>query len=513
MSLRRLSLLLVPTCATWLGCAEPEPTVRAELPAENPECPASSAVLVKADTRFHSGARVTAVPQDLSGRDLELLILQGSGFERRAPVAVSGGSVCFRDVPEGADYYLRSDTTYYLGHTRRFDLSVNRNGRPDTVISQALQTPVRLDLTGLQPWRAHETSAEGSLLEVVSGEVAWTAGLTFPAAQPAAGSTQMQGMEAQAWSLDGRLPVLEGEKGDRLYVNQLDLVEDGTLPSGAPLKYRTVVGSLHAPAGSFTPDGDPALGLSGELKAVRQASFSPQWPLSAFTRWGPEVNPDAQAGEARFDVMPATFSLTAGRVGHQGGLFTLEVPGGEDGDIARRFTYGNPYPGSWGMVGSASYTFVSPTPVVVGKRIHRPSGSMLVMDRLSSLTAHAIVPGITPPRLLRIDGMDAATVRTVASTQPVVSWRSPFEGVPGSYQVEFIKLGAEATDSPTVSFFVTSDRQQVSPPPGALEAGSTYYVRVTADGSSFTPWQAPGATAGVLPLYKAATFSAAFTTP
>ncbi|RKH49129.1 hypothetical protein D7V93_32325 [Corallococcus llansteffanensis] len=505
--------MLVPTCATWLGCAEPEPTVSLGLPAENPECPASSAVLVKADTRFHSGARVTAVPQDLSGRDLELLILRGSGFERRAGVAVSGGSVCFRDVPEGADYYLRSDTTYYLGHTRRFDLSVNRNGRPDTVTSAATQTPVRLNLTGLQPWRADAPSGEGSRLQLVSGEVAWTADLAFPTAWPVAGATQTQGMEARASSLDGRLPVLEGSKGDRLYVHQLDIVEDGKLPSGAPLKYRTVVGSLQAPAGSFTPEGDPALVLSGELKAVRQASFAPEWPLSGFTRWRAEVNPNAEAHQARFDVLPVTFGLTSGRVGCQGELFTLEVPGGEDGDIARRFTYGNPYPGNWGMVGSASYTFVASTPVVVGNRTHRPSGTVLVMNRLSTLTSETLVPGITPPRLLRIDGTDAATVRTVTSTQPVVSWREPFEGVVGSYQVEFIKLEADATDSPTVSFYVTSDRLQVSPPPGVLEAGSTYYVRVTADGSPFTPWQAPGTTADVLPIYKAATFSAAFTTP
>ena len=513
MSLRRLSLLLLPTCAMGLGCSEPEPTVSFELPAENPECPASSAVLVKADTRFHSGASVTAIPQDLSGRDLELLLLKGSGFERRAAVPVSGGSVCFRDVPEGADYYLRSDTTYYLGQTRRFNLSVNRTGRPDTVTSASTQTPVRLDLTGLQPWRADAPPGEGSRLQVVSGEVPLMASLSFPKPPPVAGATQAQGLEARASSRDGALPVLEGDKGDRLYVHQLDLVEDGTLPGGAPLKYRTVVRSLHAPARSFTPDGDSALVLSGELQTVRQASFSPQWALSEFTRWRAAVNPDAEARVGRFDVLPVSFGVSAGRVGDQGELFTLLVPGGEDGDIARRFTYGNPYPGTWGMVGSASYTFVASTPVVVGDQTYRPSGTVLVMNRLSTLTSEAIVPGITPPRLLRIDGADAATVRAVTSTQPVVSWRDPFAGMVGSYQVEFIKLGAEATDSPTVSFYVTSDRLQVRPPPGALEAGSTYYVRVTADSSPFTPWQAPDVTADILPIFKAATFSAAFTTP
>lgn len=513
MSLRRLSLLLVPTCATWLGCSGPEPTPIIEAPGENAECPASSAVLVKADTRFHLGARVTTVPQDLSGRDLELLLLQGAGFERRTGSKVSGGSLCFRDVPAAAEYYLRSGTTYYLSHERRFSLSTNRHGRADTATAAVTGTPVRLELTGLQPWQATAPSGEGSRLQVVSGQVDLAAELHFPTAPPAAGVTQARGMDAWATSLGGGLPILDAEKGDRLYVHQLDLREDGKLPGGAPLKYRTVVGSLQAPAGPFAPDGDTALALSGELTAVPTLSFSPEWVLSAFTRWRAHANPEAVSHLGRFDVLPVTFGMQSGRVGHQGELFTLEVPGSEDGDIARRFTYGDPYAGSWELVGSASHTFLASTPVVVGNRTHRPSGTVLVMDRLSTLTAAPIVPGISPPRLLRIDGTDAATVRTVASTRPVVSWRSPQEGLPRSYQVEFIKLLAEGSDSPTVSFHVTSDREELLLPPDVLEARSTYYVRVTADGSGFTPWQAPHTTSNLLPISKAATFSAAFTTP
>ncbi|RYZ40809.1 MAG: hypothetical protein EOO71_14540 [Myxococcaceae bacterium] len=515
MSLRRLSLLLIPTCAVGLGCSEPESLERRVPSVEDPECPASTSVFVTADTRFHSGAQVTAIPQDLSGRDLELLILRGNDYDRRSGRVVSKG-LCFGDVGQDAEFYVRSGTAYYRSHARRFDLSVNRHGRPDAVASAVTETPARLDLTGLQPWQASASPSEpGSQLQVVSGEVEWVARLDFPTARPGAGVTLTQGAEARASSQWGALPVLDAAKGDRLYVNQLNEVPSGTLPSGAPLKYRTVVGSLHAPAASFTPNGDTALALSGALTEVEQASFTPEWILSAFTAHRAEAHPDAVIAQGRFDVLPVTYGLRAGRVGRQGELFTLEVPGDETGELTRRFTYGNPYPASWGIMGSASYTFLAPTSVVVGGQSWRPNASIVVMDRLSRMTADdPVVPGVSPPRLVRIDGAEAATVRSVSSTRPVVSWQSPQEGLPRAYQVEFIPLTADAATAPTVEFHVPSDTLSLTPPPGVLAAGATYYVRVTANGSPFfVPWQAPYTSADLLPIRTAGTFSAVFTTP
>ncbi|MCY1046372.1 hypothetical protein OV208_34020 [Corallococcus sp. bb12-1] len=169
--MRRLSLLRVPTCALGLGCAEPESFEQLRPPVEDPGCPASTSVLVTADTRFHTGARVTAVPQDLSGRDLELLIFRGNDYDRRSGRVVSKG-LCFSDVGQGAEFYVRSGTAYYRSHARRFDLSINRHGRQDAVASAITETPARLDLTGLQPWQANTSPSEpGSQLQVVSGEV------------------------------------------------------------------------------------------------------------------------------------------------------------------------------------------------------------------------------------------------------------------------------------------------------------------------------------------------------
>ncbi|NRD56859.1 hypothetical protein [Corallococcus exiguus] len=127
MPLRRLSLLLVPTCAAWLGCGEAAPSSEEVNPPEIaldpregtavianedmlPGCgepdagtgpvDAGTSVLVTADTRFHSSAGVTVVPQNLAGRDLEILVPNGVDFDRYTgtPVAGACASTTFRTV-------------------------------------------------------------------------------------------------------------------------------------------------------------------------------------------------------------------------------------------------------------------------------------------------------------------------------------------------------------------------------------------------------------------------------
>lgn len=540
MSLRRLSLLLVPTCAAWLGCGEAAPPSE-ELnppgfaldPREGtavianedmlPGCgepdagsgpvDAGTSVLVTADTRFHSSAGVTVVPQDLSGSDLEILIPRGVEFDRYPGTPVAGG-MRFDNVPDG-EYFLRSNRNYYLTRERHFDLGVNRIGRPDAVYLPLSASPASVELFNLEPWQQYTSTSEpGTTLQLISADVNVYGPLSY-SMEPAVGDTSYVDPDAFAFfnTISGA-PVLDASKGDRLYVNQLNSVQAGTLPSGGPLSYSTVVRSAHLPSFSFTPDDITPLVLAATLQPVTQTPFSLEWRLNEFSRWRSDVNPTGTLNYPSFSVVPVPFGYQHGWVGYQGEMLDMWLPRGEDGVIASRLAYGNPYPSSWGAVGTAIYSFRSAAPVVMGSRVHYPSGNLYVSDRLDHLIAGPIQPSISPPRELRIDGVDAYASRVVGTNQPVISWRSPVLGTPRNYMVSVIQLVDSYSANPTWRFYVPADRTQVRLPPNLLLPGTTYYVRVTADGSpNHEPSRAPHITGELLPIATADTVSAAFTTP
>ncbi|GMU00593.1 hypothetical protein KH5H1_47130 [Corallococcus caeni] len=532
-------MLLVPACAAWLGCGEAPPSEEVNPPeiAMDPRegtavissdeflpgcgetdggtgpVDAGTSVLVTADTRFHSSAGVTVVPQDLSGRDVEILIPNGIDFERRTGTPVAGG-LRFDNVPDG-EYFLRSNRFYYLTRERHFDLGVNRIGRPDAVYTSLNETPVSAELFNLEPWQQWASTAEqGSVVQVTSADVdAYNA--FSPSVEIPVGATSIFDPDAYAFSSNGYgLAVLDQAKGDRLYVNQLNSVAVGTLPSGGTLAYQTVVSSAHLPSFSFTPDGTTALPLAATMTPVRQTPFSLEWRLNEFSRWRTDSNPTGTIGYASMSLLPIPFGYQHGWVGYQGELFNLWLPRGEDGVITNRFAYGNPYPSSWGVVGTISYSFRAPSPVIVGTRAHYPSGNVFITDRMDHLIAGPIQPGISPPRELRIDGVDAYVPRVVGTNQPVISWRAPAMRAPRNYVVSVLQLISTFTATPTLRFYVPGDRTQVRLPPGLLLPGTSYYVRVTADDSPYyEPSRAPYVTAELLPAVSADTFSAVFTTP
>ncbi|RKH68414.1 hypothetical protein D7V93_01375 [Corallococcus llansteffanensis] len=475
-----------------------------------------TSVLVTADSRFHaSNGTVTVVPQSLAGQDLELLIPNGIGFDRRTGTPVTGG-MRFDNVPQ-VEYFLRSNRSYYLTHERRFDLGVNRVGRADAVYPPMVEMPAQVNLSQFAPWQTYESvTSPGSSFEVTSGDVDLFAYLSFYSSEPPVGSTSYSTSDGYVQSGTGYpMPALSAAKGDRLYINQLSVTTAGTTPSsGAPLTYAAVSKSLRMPAFDYTPDSASFLSLSGLMQQAPQTSFSLEWRLAEFTRWRTDANPNASLNYPSFSVVPSANGLQDGWVGYQGELLDMYLPRGEDGVLTRRLTFGNPYPSTWGVVSSASYSFRASSPVVVNGRSFFPSGTFNVTDRLDRLIAGPIQPGISPPRELRIDGVDAYVSRQVGTNQPVMSWRPPTLGTPRAYIVTLVLLPTTSFTTVQTRFTVPGDRTELRLPPGLLVPGSTYYLRVAADGSpNYEPWRAPFVSGELLPFTRAETFSAAFTTP
>jgi hypothetical protein len=538
MSWRRLSLLLVPACAAWLGCAgEPEtsgtPGPLTEDPREGtavvvddpllPGCmdpdagtaPLDRSVVVTADTRFHaSDGTVTRVPQDLSGEDVEVLIPRGLGLDRRAGTVVAGG-LRFDDVPH-TEFYVRFGRSYFLTRERGFDLGRNRVGRADAVYPPSAEVTLPVDLQGLFPWQDFESySSPGTTLELSSGDVD-VYGTLYPWQYPLAGDTAYVDPQSGFSSVTGNaLPALSAAKGDRLYVNQLSVLSAGTTPSsGAPLTYATLTRSLLLTSFDPPSGGTSPLSVRGTLLPVPSTSLAFEWRLSEFTRWRADANPTAALYYPVFQVTPAANGLQDGWVGYQGLLLDLYLPKGEDGVLTRRLPYGNPYPSTWGVLGSANYAFRAPTPTVVGIRSHYPTGSVHVMDQVDRFVAGPIQPAVSPPRELRIDGVDASVPRQVGAVQPVLSWRPPTLGTARAYVVTLYQLMGDYSPNPTTRFFLPADRTQLRLPAGVLVPGATYYVRVRAEASpNYEPWREPYVSAERLPIISAEAFSAVFTVP
>ncbi|RKG64248.1 hypothetical protein D7V80_27545 [Corallococcus sp. CA054B] len=474
-----------------------------------------TSVLVKADSRFHaSDGTVTAVPQNLMGQDVEILIPRGLGFDRRVGTVVAGG-LKFENVPH-TEFYVRSGTSYFLTRERRFDLSVNRVGRADAVYPPPTGVPAQVNLQGLAPWQDYESiSSKGSYFEFATGDVD-VYGSLAGSVTPTTGDTSYVDPGAFFTNSTGYpMPALSATRGDRLYVNQLSVLTAGTTPSsGAALTYSTITRSLRMPAFDYTPDGVSPLTLQGTLLEVPLTSVSLEWRLAEFTRWRKDVSPTAVPTYPSLQIMPVANGVQDGWVGYMGLLLDLYLPRGEDGVLTRRLSYGNPYPSTWGVVGTATYAFRAPTPTVVGIRSHFPSGLTYVTDHLDPLVAAPIQPSVSPPRELRIDGVDAYVSRQVGATQPVLTWRPPAMGTPQVYIVTVNQLMADLSPNPITRFFLPGNRTVFRLPPGFLQPGSTYFVRVTADASPhYEPWRAPNLSRELLPIQHSDTYSATFTTP
>lgn len=543
MSLRHFSFLLVPVCVTWLGCAGGEPGTSPELDngqspvntddptppgddtwmgeplaegcAPDGGSPAGDTVLVKSFTRYHTAVGVAERPNDLSTSTLEVLVPNGVTFTRITGTATDGG-VQFAGVPSGP-YYLRSGSTYIVTDERLVDLSTNRLGRADTVFTEQFETPAQVNLVGLAPWAPWQgTSLPGSSLQVVSRQLDLYGGVDIFDVDPT-GQTSILSTGSGVWSGTGPLPVFEADKGDRLYVNQLSPVDAGTLPDGGALAYTTVVRSVEMGAFDFTPDGTTALPISGVMQPVPMTEFPVEWRLPRYTARATEVHPSATPSLPSFYVMPAAHGLQSGWVGYSGELLTLQLPRGSSYDFTRRLTYGNPFPSTWGMVGSAQYSFrtLQPVPDGSGSQFY-VTGSMITYDRLDNLVAGPVEPRVSPPRELRIDGVPASVAREVGSASPVISWLPPTLGSVSAYRVSIYRLVNDGFPLSSIyrRFYLPGSATQVRLPSGVLEPRGIYFLRVTAlDAPSYDVERTPFTSIEQLPYAHAEAISSLFTTP
>lgn len=541
MRLYRLGLAYVSLCALITGCAEGGPDTPndfhedmgpaipsgptgggvpvEDLPSDgqapdDSDIAAQNAVFVMNTERFFTSVGVAVRGKDMSADPPEVLIRTPSGFNRITGSRYNGG-YRFLGVPEG-EFYLRSGGSYVITDERNVDVGRNHLGRQDTTFTSHSSTPMDLNLTNLAPWQAPVGLANGSRLQVVSGNVDLMADVELYS-PVALGATALQTQDAYSFAMTNSLPVLDAAKGDGLYVNQFTNVFGKPLPTtGARLVANSLVRSMQVPPFDFTPDDITPLTISGAMQEVPQSNVSFEWRLGAFTPYASDVHPAATPRLPAFFIDVSAHGPEEGWIGYSGDVFSFFLPQGSAFTLTDRLPYGNPYPASWKLVASASYSFrTMEVPPGTSGPLRPLSGSISSTDYLENLVAGPIVPRLTPPRGLAIDGIPASTQRVVGNTSPIISWQPPANGAPTAYRVNLQRNDTEwNTLIPQNLFYLPGTATELRLPPGALQPGSIYAVRVMAIDSPNAEFASKPFTSGErMPVYTADTTSSFFSTP
>jgi hypothetical protein len=429
------------------------------------------------DRHLVNDGGLVLVPQRLSGRTLTFFVEEDDGgFEAFGGVGFDDGTFFVVGVPEGARYTIRVGNIWVNTDARVLHLGSNALGRPD-VFQAGRHEGLALTLTNLSPWSQEDE------LQVSS----WNAGLgyystarqnpPFAANAPDAGDTSLDG---SVLDFEGE-PVIEAARGDDLTLLQL-----AGARSDAGILVKTAVRALATQTtlriGAPTP-------LAGELVTLPLVDAGYTLRAAEFARHGSAVGPGAAPYVVRLlvDAHPGRF----GRTTHTGGtpdLAIVELPP-DAGDTHVTFAYGNPFSPTWTpfVTAGALYDVQYSVGLPDGGRSFARSelGYVSVALTAEAAAAAPIAPLVTPPRDLTLDGRTASRGALAdVSVTPVVAWTRPAVGAVKRVEIEAVRL--EPTPQGVTrrtgvgSLRVMGDVTRVKLPPGFLNPGETYYLRVTA---------------------------------
>lgn len=401
-----------------------------------------------------------------------LLPGDGGGFTSIEGSVGEDGRFSIPDVPEGT-YYLAITTGAFVEivvtSARSLDLGFVFAGRPDASAVFSTPTNLVLDVDQMSPWQ------DGDHLEIFSlgagtyGDLASTT-----EAPPSVGATALTGMASDAFLFASPM-LVDGEQGDVATITHITAREAGG--SGAPLPYSAVVKAF-TPAPFVQVDGEPTQ-LSGSFEDVAQSDIAIDWKRSLWSAAIKDANPAAEVES--HDILVYAEPGGAERSTSSYSPTLLATTDVESTDVTLSMSYGNPFPSGWGVVANVN-TFYSVSVTVPGSGETRKLGmSMGVSAPIDAFMAGPIEPALTPVRDVTINGKAAYETMTGVGASPTVSFSPPATGTPSAYAV-FIRR-VDPMDSSLVATVavVRTESTTVTIPPGILEKGTYYYLRIASE--------------------------------
>jgi hypothetical protein len=390
------------------------------------------------------------------------------------------GTYVIPDVPEGSYVLCYDPPSAPHVCTDTFsdsvDLGYDVLGRPDQARATR-GTPVTLSLSGLDPWnpireQVQITSSGANLWDVAAPGISFRGGDT-------------SGTVVEDWS---RANVGGGPLGllvstDSLLVHQLST--RSIYVNQAITFYAAATRAAVAPATALT-DGQAA-SISVTLEALPITGRLPvAWDPATFESHLSSLAPDARrsmgAAPHALRVGASATPLDRTGPGVAGGfpsLLRLELPSGA-GPISDTLYYGHSLPASWSEWRSARFS-ARVSYLAAGATL--PLVEESTVERRDPVPAPdgALGPSVSPPRSPKVNDLDAFADQTAVGTTPKLSWLAPKVGAPTTYVVELYRLVAsgKASASSLVLRYSTT-ATSVTIPPRVLEAGATYYARISA---------------------------------
>jgi hypothetical protein len=362
------------------------------------------------------------------------------------------------------------------------DLGQDVLGRPDQTPA-ATTTPVTFSFAGMDAWnplleRIEITSSGANLWDVV-------------AFGPDLRGGQVAATVVEDWHLANgtREPLNLLDPADVLHAHQLSV---RSFYTGSAIHFYVaathaapLAGDPSVPGGISLQDGQSAA-ISARLEPLPlTATLEVDWDPAAFETHRSGLGPPARTtlGEAphRFNIAANAFSLEYPSPSAAGSpeLVAMTLPGGA-ARAAGRVWYGRFLPSHWsewrGVTLAADVSYLAP-----GASVPWLEPSEIERRDALPVAPGPFVPVVTPVTSPRIGGADAFEDRTGVGASPILSWSAPSVGAPTGYLVEVCRLDAVggATSRTPILRYATA-RQKVTIPPGVLEAGATYFARITA---------------------------------
>lgn len=452
------------------------------------------------------------------------------------------GDISIPDVPMGP-YWLaltgapssnlpnaQAARTFVEMDARVVDIGRVFTGRSD-VAPMTKQSSIVIDATFGTPFHVYAEDMNGQVIQPLTDELQFVSrgaglwGLADTFAEltgPADGAMQVNG-----WTFDMRenfqnllalgTPLVDASKGDDFVVTHgAATLVGNAMPDGDPWTgYQSISVVESASAANVTMTDGSMTKVTLGFMPVAQKNFGLVYKGSAFNAllpagitdpvavglsvvmevgtprpgigtfaslWGVSVgsemaytNPDPACQGAGCDPMVCATMCDPGTLVHPG-------------DHTHLFDYGNPF-----QYGQELFTTVisfnkNVRNLLPEMTLERLRGFMTLTVPVADVIGKPIQPTLGLPQNIKVAGKAALLdqITTAVGTAPVITWDAPSIGTPTHYRVAVIDLkdmtGLDGTPSfrRTVATMYTKGTQ-VTVPDGIMQAGTNYYIQVTAD--------------------------------
>jgi hypothetical protein len=441
-------------------CLKPDPSMPTPDGGDQPDLGPTSVQGTNVLT-FVNDTTMSTQPVDLSSTTINAFVPDGmGGFAMLAGTGLADGTFSIPNVPQGS-YLLQIGTQYFVTTSHSLDLGFTQQGRADAVTAPAGST---VAFSGnILPW---DTVTSG--LFVAIPQLGMDA-VTIDASQLLQGATTMTNNVLLDWSQNPPSLLVDASKGDQLLVTQF------ARNMTAPAIYDFVAG--FGVAMPFTQTAGAQSNAIVNIASVPASqSFMLDWPRSQFDALLASTGPNAGFRQSALIL----FSSLQANSHFLGNGTLVSTADNLQTDVQQLISYGDPYPASWTEAVQVQY-LSSIVPQVVGAEAPSQIGGFIINELASNLNGKTIAPRLGTVSSVRIANTDAlGPPITITTLTPTVSWVAPTLGVPRYYRVQVADLQGTGIITIVNAGQIQTEDTSVTLPPGLLQAGHTYDLRITA---------------------------------